>query len=124
MGISAARNARMSEINAKGWLSLTRRPGESLLIGSHHELFVVSISPPDVRFELFTLNADGSMNMESAKLAHGTLNQAVTLLDQVQLFVKALRPREVRLAIRAPEHLLITRAELGPHEDAKLVGSS
>ena len=108
----------MSVINRKGWLGLTRRPGESILIGPALELFVVGISPPNVRFELFTRKSDGTVNMSDAKLVHGTLNTTVALSTGIELFISALRPREVRLAIRAPESMWITRAELELHEGA------
>jgi sRNA-binding carbon storage regulator CsrA len=103
---------RKMSINKNGWLGLTRHPGESILIGPHFELFVVGISPPNVRLELFTRNADGSLNMSDAALVHCTLNQTVALRPDIELFVTTLRPREVRLAIRAPESLQIIRAEL------------
>jgi sRNA-binding carbon storage regulator CsrA len=99
-------------INKKGWLGLTRRPGESILIGPRLELFVVGISPPSVRFELFTRNADGAVDMGDAKLVHGTLNETVSLSSEIDLFISALRPQEVRVAIRAPKSLNIVRAEL------------
>ena len=94
-----------------GYLVLTRRPGQSIRIGSRVEILIVGIMESVVRLEIAErTDADGLP--PSASFISCRLNQCIQLGRDISLRVARVCPRGVRLGITAPTAVTILRSEL------------
>ncbi|WP_414703813.1 carbon storage regulator [Povalibacter sp.] len=91
-------------------LVLSRRAGESILIGNDIEVLVVALLPPTVRFKIVVRSAGD--NAPYCSLVSCDANKHIRVRDRIELAVRQVRRREARLVILAPPTVRILRSEL------------
>ncbi|WP_414703795.1 carbon storage regulator [Povalibacter sp.] len=92
-------------------LVLTRRAGESILIGPDIEVLVVAVVPPTVRLEIAIRSAHGNAPTYCS-LVSCEENGCISLNDRIDLAVRQVRRRETRIAVLAPATVRILRSEI------------
>lgn len=91
-------------------LVVSRRAGESILIGSHFEVLVVALLPPMVRLEVVTRSSRGTP--PECSLVSCEVNKRIRINDLIELVVRQVRNRDARLGVIAPAEIRILRSEL------------
>ncbi len=94
-------------------LILTRKSGESSLIGNNIKLTVKEIDPNHVK-----LSVNDSENITVGKLA------SIIIADGVKITVKKINKGQVKLGIRAPESMAVSREEVYKKEQVENEQSS
>ena len=92
-------------------LILTRRAGESILIGTSIEILVVAIATPTVRLEILT-RSDRDPESLQRVLVSCEADRRIAINDRIDLLVRFVRGRNVRLGVIAPADVIVLRSEL------------